>query len=74
MSKREVPVYRVSYQFGDHWTAYVTRTRNPVRITEILRERYGYAWKDILVELRPGKGIKMPMPKGPQTPKVTTGG
>jgi hypothetical protein len=65
------PCYRVSIWKDDAWQPYVTRTREPMRLVREL-ERGGRDRRLILIELRPGKGIKMPKPDGP-TPIVMAG-
>ncbi len=55
------------------WRARVTKTRNPAKVIEDLMNQ-GISRDDIKVELRPGTGVKMPMPKGPPKPRLTEGG
>jgi hypothetical protein len=71
MMRRQPPCYRVSLWKDGAWRPYVTRTREPMRL---VRELICQKWdrKLILIELRPGKGIRMPTPDGP-TPVVMAG-
>ena len=61
MAKAAPACYRVFVFEKGKWRPVVTRTRNPDDVLAKL-DANGWRRSDVLVELRPGKGIKMPKP------------
>lgn len=71
MPHRHRPCYRVCTwdRVRFRWRPHVTRTRKLLKTLRDLK-RWGFSRHDIYVNLRPGKGVPLPMPEPPPTFKV----